>query len=225
MNVLIYRDADSVGAGAAILVASHLLVDSRCVIGVDYHDSLLPVFDSLAVMTENGILNWNDAKVYQLYEFLPKEDGEQRIANLLGKALFAKSDISEKQYSVPFSTELNAQEVAETFERSILCDGGLDAALLAVRHDGALLMNATSECDPGVHVEMIDTDGFITAGAATIMQTKHPIIVAIGKNCAGAVRAMLTGSITETPLAMLRLHPGATFVLDEEAASLLNFDK
>ncbi len=225
MNVLIYRDADCVGASAAILAASHLLADPRCVVGVDYHDSLLPVFDSLAVMTENGILNWNDAKVYQLYEFLPKEDGEQRIANLLGKALFAKSDISEKQYSVPFSTELNAMEVAATFERSILFDGGLDVALIAVRHDGSLLMNAKSECDPGVHVETIDTDGFITVGAATIMQTKHPIVVAIGKNCAGAVRAMLTGPLTESPLAMLRLHSGATFVLDEDAASLLNQDK
>lgn len=221
MSVLIYRDAQSVGTCAAVLVASHLLSDPKCVIGVDYHEVLLPVFGTLSDMTDSGLLNWSDAQIYQLYEFLPGEDGEQRIANLLGKALFAKTDISEKQYAVPFSSELTPEEISATFERSILNDGGLDVALLAVRQDGALLMNTSVNSEPGTHREIIDTDGFITSGLATVMQAKHPIVVAIGKNCSGAVKAMLLGNLTDSPLAALRLHPGATFVLDEEAAELL----
>ena len=100
-------------------------------------------------------------------------------------------------------------------------DGGLDAAILAVRHDGALLMNRSVDRDPAVHMEAIDGDWFITTGLNVIMQCKHPIVVATGKNAAEAVRTMLKGSIAESPLAALRLHPGATFVLDEEAAELL----
>lgn len=164
MSVLIYRDAQSVGTCAAVLVASHLLSDPKCVIGVDYHEVLLPVFETLSDMTDSGLLNWSDAQIYQLYEFLPAEDGEQRIANLLGKALFAKTDISEKQYAVPFSSELTPEEISATFERSILNDGGLDVALLAVRQDGALLMNTSVNSEPGTHREIIDTDGFITSG-------------------------------------------------------------
>ena len=221
MNVLIYRDPKAVGVSAATMLAAHLLSEPRCVIGVDFHETLLPTYESLSAMTENGLLAWNDAKVFQLFEFLPNESGEQRIANLLGKALFAKTDISETQYSVPFSTDREPGETAKAFDRMIQSEGGLDVALIAVRHDGSLLMNRSADHDPDTHVEAIDGDRFITVGISVIMQTKHPIIVACGKNTAEAVRTMLRGAITESPLAALKLHPGATFVLDEEAAALL----
>ena len=157
----------------------------------------------------------------RILEFLPNDNGEQRIANLLGKALFAKTDVCEKQYSVPYSVDLLPAETAKLFEQSILNDGGLHVALLAARQDGSLLMNRCSDCNPETHVETIDDDGFITAGLNVLMQAKHPIVVATGKSSAEAVRTMLKGSIVESPLAALKLHPGATFVLDEEAAELL----
>ena len=221
MSVLIYRDENTVGVCAATIIAAQILTDSYCTVGVDYHETLLPVFESLSAMTENGLLAWNDTKVYQLFEFLPDETGEQRIANLLGKALFAKTDISEKQYIVPFSSDCPPEQTAQLFEEAILKDGGLDIALVAVRHDGALLMNQSADCDPAAHVETIDGDSFLTAGLNVLMQCKHPIVVATGRNVSGAVKAMLKGSLLETPLAALRLHPGATFILDEEAADLL----
>ncbi|MBQ5992446.1 MAG: hypothetical protein IJL62_07930 [Clostridia bacterium] len=221
MSVLIYKDQKTVGVCAATMLAAHLLREPRCVVGVDYHETLLPVYESLSAMTENGLLAWNDALVYQLFEFLPDESGEQRIANLLGKAIFAKTDICEKQYCVPFSRELSAEETAKRFEQAVLNDGGLDAALIAVRHDGSLLMNRKTDGSSETHVEMLDDDGFITAGLNILMQTKHPIVVAAGKNAAEAVRTMLRGNLTDSPLAALWLHPGATFVFDEEAAELL----
>ena len=221
MSVLVYKDEKTVGVCAATMIAAEMLTNPNCMIGADYHETLLPVYDSLSAMTENGLLAWNDVRIYQLFEFLPDESGEQRIANLLGKALFAKTDIIEKQYTVPFSSVHSPEETARLFEEAILNDGGLDVALIAVRHDGALLMNQSAERDPASHMEAIDGDWFITAGLNVLMQCKHPIVIATGKNVSGAVRAMLKGSLVDTPLAALRLHPGATFVLDEEAAELL----
>lgn len=221
MSVLIYRDNKTVGACAATLLASHILSESTCLVGVDFHETLQPVFESLSAMTENGLLAWNDAHVYQLFEFLPDESGEQRIANLLGKALFAKTDISESQYTVPFSSEHAPEETARLFEQTIMEQGGLDVALIAVRQDGALLMNRSAAGNPASHVEAVDEDRFITAGLNVLMQCRHPIVVATGKEESEAVKTMLQGSIVESPLAALRLHPGATFVLDEAAAELL----
>lgn len=221
MSILIYPDAKTVGVCAATMVAAQILTEPNCVIGVDYHETLLPAFDSLSAMTENGLLAWNDAKIYQLFEFLPDDSGEQRIANLLGKALFARTDISERQYIVPFSVDHAPKDTAEMFEQSILGDGGLDVALLAVRNDGALLMNRNADRDPATHMEAMDGDRFITAGLNVLMQCNHPIVIATGKNVSEAVHAMLKGNLTESPLAALRLHSGATFVLDEDAAELL----
>jgi glucosamine-6-phosphate deaminase len=221
MSVLIYRDVKTVGVCAATMIAANILAEPKCVIGVDYHETLLPVYDSLSAMTENGLITWNDTQIYQLFEFLPDNSGEQRIANLLGKALFSKTDICERQYTVPFSVDHTPEETARLYEQAIMDDGGLDLALIAVRHDGALLMNQSADRDPASHMQAIDGDWFITAGLNVLMQCKHPIVVATGKNVSGTVRAMLKGNLTETPLAALRLHPGATFVLDEEAAELL----
>ena len=95
MSILIYKDAKTVGVCAATMTAAHMLSQSHCVIGVDYHETLLPVYESLSAMTDNGLLVWNDVRVYQLFEFLPNETGEQRIANLLGKAIFAKTDLNQ----------------------------------------------------------------------------------------------------------------------------------
>lgn len=221
MSVLIYRDAKTVGAAAATMIAAHLLRNPRCVLGVDYHETLLPVYDSLSAMTENGLLNWNDAQVFQLFEFLPDQNGEQRIANLLGRSLFARTDISEKQYTVPFSTDLTVDETVKMFERSILNAGGIDVALIAVRQDGSLLMNRIADGTLETHDVTVEGDGFITAGLSTVMQVKHPIVIALGSNSAQAVKAMLKGQLSESPLAALRLHAGATFIMDEDAAEML----
>ncbi len=79
MSVLIYKDQKTVGVCAATMLAAHLLREPRCVVGVDYHETLLPVYESLSAMTENGLLAWNDALVYQLFEFLPDESGEHCV--------------------------------------------------------------------------------------------------------------------------------------------------
>lgn len=221
MSVLIYKDAKTVGECASTLLASHLLQDPKCVIGVDYHENLLSAYESLSEMTENGLLNWSETRIYQLFEFIADETGEQRIANLLGKALFAKTDIGDTQYIVPHADEEHAAETADAFESDILNHGGLDAVLIAVRQDGSLLMNHSVDSDPYTHHISGDGNGFITVGIASLMQTKHPIIVAIGNSCAEAVKAMLHGSLSESPLAALKLHPNATFILDEKAAEML----
>ena len=221
MSVLIYHDSKSVGVCAATLLSAHILRDPACAIGVDYHENLLPVYDSLSAMTENGLLNWSDAHVFQLFEFVADPSGEQRIANLLGKALFAKTEISDVQYTVPFAKTEDAEKVCDDFEKSIRACGGLDAAIIAVRQDGSLLMNQTVDADPFTHIKTEDGNGFLTAGLATVMQTRHPIIVGIGKNCAQAVKTMLREDITKSPLSALKLHPGATFILDEEASEML----
>ena len=221
MSVFVYHDPKTVGLSAATLISARLIEDPSAVLGIDYHENLLPAYEALSAMTESGLLNWNEAKVYQLFEFLPDGSGEQRIANLLGKALFAKTDISEKQYAVPYST-LRAPEVtAELFENAILADGGLDAALIAVRRDGSLLLNRGVDCPVTTHIERDQNDGFLTAGLSALMQAKRLIVVGIGRDCADAVRGMLKGSLTDSPLSALKLHPNATFLLDEEAAEML----
>ncbi|PNY20122.1 glucosamine-6-phosphate deaminase [Streptococcus parauberis] len=63
----------------------------------------------------------------------------------------------------------------------------------------------------------------ISMGIASIMDSKMVVLLAFGKEKAEAVRAMLTGDITEDlPASILQKHPNCVVIVDTDAASLLN---
>jgi glucosamine-6-phosphate deaminase len=60
----------------------------------------------------------------------------------------------------------------------------------------------------------------ITAGMATIFDSKMVLLLASGTNKAGAVAATMEDDVSESmPASMLRSHPNAVLFLDEAAAS------
>lgn len=63
----------------------------------------------------------------------------------------------------------------------------------------------------------------ISMGIASIMDSKMVVLLAFGKEKAEAVRAMLTGDITEDlPASILQKHPNCVVIVDTDDASLLN---
>lgn len=62
----------------------------------------------------------------------------------------------------------------------------------------------------------------ITMGLADIMEAKHILVASSGTRKAQAVKDTLEGPIHEDcPASILRRHPNVTFIMDEDAASLL----
>jgi glucosamine-6-phosphate deaminase len=62
----------------------------------------------------------------------------------------------------------------------------------------------------------------ITMGVGTIMDARHLLLLASGSGKAEIIREMVEGSVTsEIPATCLQLHPRATVILDEAAASKL----
>lgn len=62
----------------------------------------------------------------------------------------------------------------------------------------------------------------ITMGLADIMEADHIVVASSGTRKAQAVRDTLEGPISEAcPASILRKHPNVTFIMDEDAASLL----
>lgn len=63
----------------------------------------------------------------------------------------------------------------------------------------------------------------ISMGIASIMDSKMVVLLAFGKEKAEAVRAMITGEVTENlPASILQKHPNCIVIVDTDAASLLN---
>ena len=223
MSVLIYRDVHTAGVAAATMFASALMENPRCNIGVTYDSSLDHTFDSLRAMLSDGLFSFADARLYQLCEFVPDSEDAASVQSLLSNALFSNVEITADRYVVPFDDNRNWVQICSDFESDILDHGGLDLVLLALRQDGSLLYNlAGEELAPVTHVETIGNEKVVSAGMATLMQAKKIMVVATGMDCAETVRHMLCGPVCDKqPVSYLALHQNVTFILDEEAASLL----
>ena len=61
-----------------------------------------------------------------------------------------------------------------------------------------------------------------TQGIGTILEARQLVLLAFGESKAQAVARAVEGPVTEAlPASALQLHPRATIVIDEAAASLL----
>ena len=64
----------------------------------------------------------------------------------------------------------------------------------------------------------------ITQGLGTILRARHLVLLAFGAGKAAAVAGAVEGPLTASlPGSAIQLHPHATVVVDEAAASALRF--
>ena len=222
MSVLVYRDKHTASVAAATLFAAEMISDPSATVGLSYHAVLEPVFDSLSAMTTNGLLNWENVRVFQLHETLDESQSEP-IFHRLGEALLSDTTVLDRNYHAPFAKEQTVAEGCTAFEEEILKLGGVDVGLLAIGADGSILNNPSgAELVPVTHVETGENERYVTAGMTTVMRIKQLIVVAFGKESAETVQRALCGTIdNRLPASLLQIHANVTFILDEEAASLL----
>ena len=222
MSVLVFSDAQTAAAAAATLLAGQLIEKPSLVLGVDSAPALASAIHSLSAMTANGLLSWGKATVFQLSERV-REEGKASLRSFLDESLLGDLALKSAQVLAPADASDNWADSCHGFEDAILQAGGMDVALLTVGPDGSLLFNGPEgEIAPTTHVELYQGDKIVTAGLSTLMSAKKLIVLMIGREMAEAARSAIKGAVSSSlPASMLQLHAAATFLLDEEAASLL----
>ena len=222
MSVLVFSDAQTAAAAAATLLAGQMIEKPSLVLGVDCAPALISAFHSLSAMTANGLLNWGKATVFQLSERV-QEEGKASLRSFLDESLLGDLALKSAQVLAPADASDNWADSCHGFEDAILQAGGMDVALLTVGPDGSLLFNGPEgEIAPTTHVELYQGDKIVTAGLSTLMSAKKLIVLMTGQEMAEAARSAIKGAVNSSlPASMLQLHAAATFLLDEEAASLL----
>ena len=222
MSVLVFSDAQTAAAAAATLLAGQLIEKPSLVLGVDCAPALVSAFHSLSAMTANGLLNWGKATVFQLSERV-QEEGKASLRSFLDESLLGDLALKSAQVLAPADASDNWADSCHGFEDAILQAGGMDVALLTVGPDGSLLFNGPEgEIAPTTHVELYQGDKIVTAGLSTLMSAKKLIVLMTGQEMAEAARSAIKGAVNSSlPASMLQLHAAVTFLLDEEAASLL----
>ena len=222
MSILVYKDKQTAAIAAATVVAAQLIEKPSCNVGLDYDPALVPVYGALTALTGNGVLDWSGLNLFQLCERV-KTNEARPLREMLNRALLSEINFMPQNYYAPPSESLNWALDCRQFEDRILQAGGLDLALLALKEDGCVLYNrGDAETPPVTHVEIYKDEKVVTAGIPTFMMAGKLVLLATGKDKAKATRTMLSGPIAAAvPASFLQLHACVTFVLDEDAASLL----
>ncbi|MFJ3638547.1 glucosamine-6-phosphate deaminase [Streptomyces sp. NPDC090108] len=242
MEVVIVPDAAAGGELIAEAVARLLRHKPDALLGVATGSTPLPVYRALATRVRSGAVDVSRARIAQLDEYvgLPAEHPES-YRSVLRREVLEPLGIGMDAFLGPDGAAEDVQAACEEYDCALAGAGGVDLQLLGIGTDGHIGFN--EPCSSLASRTRIKTltertrldnarffDGdigqvphhVITQGIGTILEARHLVLLATGEGKADAVAATVEGPVAAVcPASALQLHPHATVVADESAASKL----
>jgi glucosamine-6-phosphate deaminase len=197
----------------------------------------MPVYDRVAQAVARGAVSFARAEVFLLDEFggvAPDDPG--RCDQMLMRGFVQRVDVAPDRFH---RFTLNGDVDAECRRYESLLARGCDLAILGIGTNGHLGMNepgspadgATRRVDLAPSTIAASARYFgretnlptwgVTLGLGTLGRSREIWILASGAGKAPIVRDTLRAPVSpQIPSTLLRRHPGARLIADEEAAAL-----
>ncbi|MFI6851710.1 glucosamine-6-phosphate deaminase [Streptomyces sp. NPDC050416] len=242
MEVVIVPDAKAGGELIAEAMAQLLRRKPGALLGVATGSTPLPVYEALAAKVCSGAVDVTRARIAQLDEYvgLPADHPES-YRSVLRREVLEPLGIGMDQFMGPDGTAEDVQGACEAYDKVLADAGGVDLQLLGIGTDGHIGFNepcsslaSRTRIKTLTEQTRIDNARFfdgdidqvphhvITQGIGTILEARHLVLLATGEGKADAVAATVEGPVAAVcPASALQLHPHATVVVDEAAASKL----
>jgi glucosamine-6-phosphate deaminase len=240
VEVIIVPDARAGGELIAGTMASLLRRKPDAVIGVATGSTPLPVYQALAALVRSGGADVSRARIAQLDEYVGLPAGHpESYRSVVRREVLEPLGIAEDAFLGPDGTAADVTAACADYERALAAAGGVDLQLLGIGTDGHIGFNepcsslasrtriktlteqtrADNARFFGGDVEQVPQH-VITQGIGTILDARHLVLLATGAGKAEAVAAAVEGPLAAVcPASALQLHPHATVVVDEAAAS------
>jgi glucosamine-6-phosphate deaminase len=240
-EVILVRSADDAGALVADEVARLVRADPEVVLGLATGSTPLPVYAALAERA--GGMDVSRVRGFALDEYvgLPAQHPQSYRA-VLEREVIEPLGLDPRRIRVPSGALEGIERAGEEYERAIVAAGGVELQLLGIGTDGHIgfnepgssfasltrvktLTRQTREDNARFFASLDDVPRHcITQGLGTILRARHLVLLAFGEGKAEAVAGAVEGPLTASlPASAIQLHPHATVVIDEAAASRLRF--
>jgi glucosamine-6-phosphate deaminase len=243
----IFSDSDlaskSVAKEIADLIRKNNQAGKPSVLGLATGSSPKKVYQELIRIHRDEGLSFKDVITFNLDEYHPMEpDSIQSYVRFMKEQLFDHVDIPVTNYHLPDGT-LSLEKIPEfcrDYESKIERLGGFDYYLLGIGRNGHIGFNEPGSTinsktrlmtlDIATKIDASPDFGglqkvpkkAITLGIDSIMKSKKIVLLAWGEHKAESVAKAVEGTVTsDIPASYLQLHPNASFILDETAASML----
>ncbi len=241
MEVIIKKDYDEMSKEGALIVADLVKNVPNCVLGLATGSTPIGLYKELIRMHKNEGLDFSKVTTFNLDEYcgLPPSH-DQSYHYFMHDNLFNHININPENIHVPSGTAPDVEGFCEWYEMQIEGAGGIDLQVLGIGGDGHIAFNEpgsslgsrtrmktlteeTVEDNARFFAKKEDVPRYaITMGVGTIMEARHCLLFCNGEKKAETIAKAIEGPITaDITASALQMHPMATFILDEPAASKL----
>lgn len=241
MEVVI-APAEELAQLAADTIETKLRENPASVLGLATGSSPLKVYDELARRHTENDLSFAQAKAFMLDEYVGiAADHPERYRNVIETEIASRVDFAPGAVNGPNGLANDLVAACAEYEASIAAAGGVDVQILGIGTDGHIAFNEpgsslasrtriktltaqTREDNARFFEDDLDQvpQHCLTQGLATIMSARHLVLLATGKGKAEAVHQLVEGPISAMwPGTIMQMHPHATVLVDEAAASRL----
>ena len=242
MEVVILKDPAEIGRVAADAIEALLNRKPDAVLGLATGSSPLAIYDELAARCAAGRVSFKHARGFTLDEYvgLPP-DHPERYRNVIDSVFASRVDFAPGAVSGPDGLATDIPAACARYEEAIREAGGIDLQILGIGTDGHIGFNEPgSSLASRTRIKTLTQqtrmdnarffDGDIgkvpthclTQGLGTIMDARHLVLVATGRNKAEAVHHLAEGAVTAMwPATVMQHHPHATVLIDDAAARRL----
>lgn len=223
-------------------ISAQVVANPRLVLGVATGATPLPVYGALRDSADAGV-SFSRVRAFALDEYvgLPAAHPES-YHSVIDREVTGPLGLKPSLVHVPDGRVEGIDTAGERYEAQLVAAGGVDIQLLGIGTTGHLGFN-----EPGSSFASLtrvktltqqtreDNARFfgsvdevplhcVTQGLGTILRARHLILLAFGQAKAQAIAAAVEGPLTASvPGSAIQLHPHVTVVVDEAAASQLQY--
>ena len=241
MEWIVCKTYEEISAHGAAILAGQIRRKPDCVLGLATGFTPTGMYKKLAEMHNKEALDFSKVRTFNLDEYYPiKKSDSQSYDFYMWENLFSHVNIQKENVHLPNGECEDPEEECVTYEQSIHAAGGIDMQVLGIGIDGHIGFNeAGRELKLATHLADLSPSTIeansrffssagdvpkkaITMGMGSIMKARSILLLISGESKAAVTKRLFSGVITtEVPASFLHLHPDATALLDEAAASLL----
>jgi glucosamine-6-phosphate deaminase len=237
MEIVILPSADDVGRTAARIVAELILRNPRAVLGLATGATQEPVYAELGRLHAVDGIDFSQITTFNLDEYVGLAPGHPgSFHHYMCERFLNRVNVSRERVHLPDGMASDVSLACAEYEGAIRAAGGIDLQLLGIGLDGHIgfneptsslasrtrLKTLTPATMAGVSAQL-GKDAprhAITMGIATILDARRCLLLACGRHKATAIARAVEGPVSAfVPASALQLHPRATVLLDEDAAS------
>jgi glucosamine-6-phosphate deaminase len=209
------------------------------VVGFATGSTPLPIYEALPSRLTG--LDVSQVRGFALDEYVAIDATHpESYRSVIAREVVEPLGLDPRRIRVPDGSLNGIEHAGENYERAITDAGGIDLQILGIGSDGHIGFN-----EPGSSFASLtrvktltqqtraDNARFfdsiedvprhcITQGLGTILRARHLMLLAFGEGKADAVAGAVEGPLSASlPGSAIQLHPHATVVIDEPAASRL----